>query len=314
MSKSPRSPCILYPDDPVRVAWDLTLFVCIIYQAISLPMRIAFEYETSDFLFYLEMVIDSCFLMDMVFNFNTGVIIKGKLVMNRPLIVCDYLKGWFVIDLVSSTPYTWILAWSQGMSIREIESDSGIDASTQDSAADKPANLGALASTPQLLRLLKIAKLLKMLKLLRIMKIKRLLMKFEEYIVSDSMNLVVTFSNITIMICVIAHYMGCFFFYFGVEEYKNDPEKKKGWLVADDMVDKDFAVRYVTSVYWAFTTMAAVGYGEISPMENSERTYGMVIIILSSFMFAYSINSISQKVASYNRVTTMYRERMLYVN
>ena len=40
---------------------------------------------------------------------------------------------------------------------------------------------GALANTPQLLRLLKIAKLLKMLKLLRVVKIKRILMKFEEY-------------------------------------------------------------------------------------------------------------------------------------
>lgn len=50
-----------------------------------------------------------------------------------------------------------------------------------------------MASAPQLLRLLKIAKMLKMLKLLRVMKIKKLMGKFDEYIVTDGMNLMVTF-------------------------------------------------------------------------------------------------------------------------
>ena len=66
-----------------------------------------------------------------------------------------------------------------------------------------------------------------MLKLLRVVKIKRILMKFEEYIVTDSMDLMVTFLNITLKIIVIAHYMGCFFFYIGMEEYR---ESDTGWL------------------------------------------------------------------------------------
>ena len=44
---------------------------------------------------------------------------------------------------------------------------------------------GALVNTPQFLRMLKIAKLLKMLKLLRVVKIKRILSKFDDYIVTD---------------------------------------------------------------------------------------------------------------------------------
>jgi hypothetical protein len=56
-----------------------------------------------------------------------------------------------------------------------------------------------------------------MLKLLRVVKIKRLIRKFEEYIVTDSMDLVVTFANITVKIIVIAHYMGCLFYYVGMD-------------------------------------------------------------------------------------------------
>lgn len=67
-----------------------------------------------------------------------------------------------------------------------------------------------------------------MLKLLRVVKIKRILMKFEEYIVTDSMDLMVTFLNITVKIIVVAHYMGCFVFYIGMEELRSI---NKGWLV-----------------------------------------------------------------------------------
>ena len=191
------------------------MFICIIYQSITLPMRISFELPSTDFIFYLEVVIDVMFLVDIVLNFNTGFVNKGQVVLKRKLITQDYLRKWFLVDLSSSMPYTWILAWSEGIGIREIEADDNL--------------AGAISNTPQLLRLLKIAKLLKMLKLLRVVKIKRILMKFEEYIVTDSMDLVVTFLNITVKIIVIAHYMGCFFFYFGMEELR---ESNTGWILA----------------------------------------------------------------------------------
>ncbi len=59
-----------------------------------------------------------------------------------------------------------------------------------------------------------------MLKLLRVMKLKMLMNKFDEYIVSDSMELMVTFSNLTIKILVIAHYMSCIFYYIGISELR----------------------------------------------------------------------------------------------
>lgn len=111
------------------------------------------------------------------------------------------------------------------MSLKEIEAD------------DSGASLGTMASTPQLLKLLKIAKLLKMLKLLRVVKIKKLLIKFEEYIVTDSMDLMVTFFNITIKIIVVAHYMGCMVFYIGMDGERNG---EKGWLSSKELLDEEF--------------------------------------------------------------------------
>lgn len=154
-----------------------------------------------------------------------------------------------------------------------------------------------IADAPQFLKLLKISKLLKMLKLIRVVKIKRLMQKFEEYIVTDSMDLLVTFFNITVKIIVIAHYMGCAFFYIGMDELR---KHNKGWLIAHDLVDEEFMTRYITSMYWAFTTMIAVGYGDITPTTVNETRFVMIAMITSCGIFAFTVNSISQIVSQFN--------------
>jgi len=72
---------VIYPDSSIRAIWDISLFMMIVYQAIIMPMRIAFEFKQSDFLFYLEFVVDSMFIWDIVLNFNTGIYLAGQLVM-----------------------------------------------------------------------------------------------------------------------------------------------------------------------------------------------------------------------------------------
>ena len=202
---------------------------------------------------------------------------------------------------------TWILAWSQGMTIREVENDDFLGSQEQKGGA---ANSN-MADLPGLLKLLKVSKLLKMLKLLRVAKLKKLLLKFEEDIVTDSMDLMVTFFNITVKIVFIAHYMGCFFYYRGLDELRN---KNQGWLIAEDMVDSPIGYAYITSIYWAFTTMSAVGYGDITPITKDEQLYTMIAMVVSCGIFAYTINSISNIVSRFNKNSSVYREKMMYVN
>lgn len=159
--------------------------------------------------------------------------------------------------------------------------------------------------------MLKIAKLLKMLKLLRVVKIKRILSKFDDYIVTDQMNLLVTFLNLTVKIIIVAHYMGCFFFYKGMQELR---ENNEGWLVNSDMIDLPFREQFVTSIYWAMVTMAGVGYGDVLPITKDERRYAFINMIISSGIFAYTVNSIGTIVSEYSSTSASYREKMMYVN
>lgn len=71
-----------------------------------------------------------------------------------------------------------------------------------------------------------------------------------------------TFFNIMIQIVAIAHFMSCLFFYVGMEEVRAG---NYSWLNEENLLGKSFRTRYTVAMYWAFTTMSAVGYGEITP-------------------------------------------------
>jgi len=103
---------VIYPDAVERAVWDISLFVAIIYQSMSLPFKIAFEVKDSEFMFWFENTIDVMFIVDMLLNFNTGYHEKSRLILSRRKIFANYVENWFWVDLVSSCPYTWLLAWS----------------------------------------------------------------------------------------------------------------------------------------------------------------------------------------------------------
>jgi hypothetical protein len=67
-------------------------------------------------------------------------------------------------------------------------------------------------------------------------------------------------------------------------------------------------------MYWAFTTMVTVGYGDVSAKTNRERLFCMLAMIVAAGFFAYTLNFIGKKVSEYNKLASDFRERMLYVN
>ena len=55
-------------------------------------------------------------MVDIVLAFNTGFYKKGYLVMKRREIVKNYLKTWFVLDILASFPYSWLTTTNPDLS------------------------------------------------------------------------------------------------------------------------------------------------------------------------------------------------------
>ena len=71
--------------------------------------------------------------------------------------------------------------------------------------------------------------------------------------------------------CVFAHIVACaFYFMTKLEGFTED-----SWVVRGGYVDDDPSQIYMTSLYWTFTTISTVGFGDITPHTPLERFFAI---------------------------------------
>lgn len=119
-----------------KAIWDWIILCLTFYTAIMVPFNVAFKNKTSDdvsllvldrwvmfdilvFIFTIETIffflllplfyssiVDVIFFIDIVLNFHTTFVGPGGEVVSDPKIIrMNYLKSWFIIDLLSCLPY-----------------------------------------------------------------------------------------------------------------------------------------------------------------------------------------------------------------
>lgn len=80
--------------------------------AISLyiPFIFAFDIDAStvEGLKAFEVFLDCWFLVEIFVNFFTGYFEKGIVIMDRKKIFINYLKTWFIVDMISSIPFSFV--------------------------------------------------------------------------------------------------------------------------------------------------------------------------------------------------------------
>lgn len=94
------------PQTKRRKCWDGLIFTLVMYTIIIIPLQIGFRPPQTTSWIAQELVVSSLFALDVLYNFCTAYVNdKLNLVTNRAKIAREYLRGWFIIDLVASVPF-----------------------------------------------------------------------------------------------------------------------------------------------------------------------------------------------------------------
>lgn len=99
-------PYTISPDGSMKMIWDFICLILVIYEMITIPLLISFEYTVSS---SFSLFSTCMFVFDIMLNFNTGVYLEGKLNMERNAIIKEYFRFWFWLDFVSTFPYDIIM-------------------------------------------------------------------------------------------------------------------------------------------------------------------------------------------------------------
>lgn len=100
---------LIHPDSDFRFYWDFTMLLFTVRNLI-IPVGITFfKDETTAPWIVIRVVSDTFFLMDLVLNFRTSIVIEDNVeIILDPEKIKKYLRTWFVVDFVSSIPVDYI--------------------------------------------------------------------------------------------------------------------------------------------------------------------------------------------------------------
>ncbi|KAL4475003.1 hypothetical protein ABPG74_001699 [Tetrahymena malaccensis] len=91
-------------------------------------------------------------------------------------------------------------------------------------------------------------------------------------------------------ISIMGHYFACIFHYAAM--IQNDDPNVTTWIQVLELQDASWSLRYNYSIYFSFITCITIGYGDITPKNVIERNVVIIISLISTGFFSYSINTI----------------------
>ncbi|XP_068110375.1 potassium voltage-gated channel subfamily H member 5 isoform X2 [Hyperolius riggenbachi] len=265
-----------------KTTWDWVILILTFYTAIMVPYNVSFKTKQNNIAWLvLDSVVDVIFLVDIVLNFHTTFVGPGGEVISDPkLIRMNYLKTWFVIDLLSCLPYDIINAFENV--------DEGIS---------------SLFSS------------LKVVRLLRLGRVARKLDHYLEYGAAVLVLLVCVFGLVAHWLACIWYSIGD---YEVIDEATNTI-KTGSWLYQlgvsignpyryntsgsgqwEGGPSKDSL--YISSLYFTMTSLTTIGFGNIAPTTDGEKIFSVAMMMVGSLLYA----------TIFGNVTTIFQQ--MYAN
>ena len=267
------------PENIFRFLWEIIMLILALYLGVSVPFILAFQgYEF--YPVYFDNCVTGLFILDILINLNTAVYIRGHLVIDRKLVIKEYLKFWFWVDSSSALPIDLI-----------------IEKSTDSITYFKT------------FRLIKVVRIFKLVKLIKLSKLKYTFSKIEDLVSNRHIITFLSILKLQTYIYIVAHLIGCSM--FSVSSNYLEPKSFVN-LVIDKCEDSNSVKEmYLTSIYWAYTTMVSIGYGDISPQSTEERILGIGCMLMSSVTFGVILGYISSLLSKSSEIENKRREIQL---
>uniref|UniRef100_A0A3P9BN83 Potassium voltage-gated channel, subfamily H (eag-related), member 3 n=1 Tax=Maylandia zebra TaxID=106582 RepID=A0A3P9BN83_9CICH len=237
-----------------KAGWDWLILLATFYVAITVPYNVCFTFYFNRSWVGLGHPTGSspdlmmpfvCFVLDIVLNFRTTYVsTSGQVVYDARSIYIHYVTSWLSVDLIAALPFDLLYAFNISV------------------------NFGV-----------------HMLKTVRLLRLLRLLQKLDRYSQYSAVVLTLLMSTFALL----AHWMACVWYFIGRSEIESNSwlhelAKRLGtpYFMAPLTSLGGPSVRssYVTSLYFALSSLTSVGFGNVSANTDSEKIFSICTMLI----------------------------------
>ncbi|XP_022088679.1 potassium voltage-gated channel subfamily H member 1-like isoform X2 [Acanthaster planci] len=268
-----------------KIMWDWVILLLTFYTAVAVPLNVAFQTQTAKD--YISMVVDGIvdivFFIDVILNFHTTFVGPGGEVVSDPKVIrMNYLKSWFIIDLLSCLPYDVINAFQQ------------------------QNNLSSIFSA------------LKVVRLLRLGRVVRKLDHYIEYGVAFLILLMLSYMLFAHWAACIWYSIGVSdarnnltqgwlfklsrdvgYPYSYDEEGNFDPDS-----------GPPVTMKYISSLYYTMSSFTSVGFGNIAAVTVLEKVFTILMMVVGSLLYATIFGNVTTIFQQFTHNTARYHDML----
>ncbi|XP_055909142.1 potassium voltage-gated channel protein eag isoform X6 [Eupeodes corollae] len=272
-----------------KAIWDWVILCLTFYTAIMVPYNVAFKNKTSEdvSLLVVDSIVDVIFFIDIVLNFHTTFVGPGGEVVSDPKVIrMNYLKSWFIIDLLSCLPYDVFNAFDRD--------EDGI---------------GSLFSA------------LKVVRLLRLGRVVRKLDRYLEYGAAMLILLLCFYMLVAHWLACIWYSIGRSDADNGIQyswlwKLANVTQSPYSYVWASNETGPELIngpsrkSMYVTALYFTMTCMTSVGFGNVAAETDNEKVFTICMMIIAALLYATIFGHVTTIIQQMTSATAKYHDML----
>jgi len=246
------------PNSGLRLVWDLLSMLLVVYDMGAIPFQL-FEPESNLFFDLVAWTTRLFWTCDIPLSFLSGhTKPDGFIEMRLRMIALQYLRTWFVLDLI-------IVSADWGELVLGL------------SGGQQYARMGKAS---------RVIRAVRMLRLLRMFRMWQVATGFTERLQSEKLSITLNMVKIVLATLAWSHVTACVWYGIGAM----DPDTPRCWVNEFEVKDRSLSYRYLTSLHWSLAQFTG-GMDELTPVNSAERVYA-VLMFMCAFVMAGVFTSV----------------------
>ncbi|XP_063930893.1 potassium voltage-gated channel subfamily H member 8 isoform X1 [Zophobas morio] len=237
-----------------KSGWDWLILMATFYVAVVVPYNASFLNSERPSVI-MDVLVEALFFIDIFLNFRTTYVNrKGEVVSNWRAISLNYLRTWFIVDMLAALPFDLLYAL-----------------------------YGEEKSSPFQPHLIKLTRLLRLARLLQKMD------RYSQYSAMILTLLMLSFTLVAHWLACIWYVIA----EKELETELGWIHTLADRLKLPDVANVSKTDAYVTALYFTCSSLTSVGFGNVSANTTSEKIFSICVMLIGALMHAVVFGNVT---------------------